>query len=190
MATHSSVLAWRIPGTAEPGGLPSMGSHRVWHEWSDLAAAAAACFSTADTTYLYQLSLSPSPSLSLSLPPTHPFSLPPSLPSPPTDLQLLSSLSTSIFLCKLMKHQSLHEKRVHTQLLSCVWLCNPIDCSPPDSSVHEISQAGILERVAISSSRGSTWAEDQTCISCIGRQILYHYISYTFNLNWQVKWCH
>ena len=42
MATHSSVLAWRIPGMAEPGGLPSMGSHRVGHNWSDLAAAAAA----------------------------------------------------------------------------------------------------------------------------------------------------
>ena len=41
MATHSSVLAWRIPGTGEPGGLPSMGSHRVGHNWSDLAAAAA-----------------------------------------------------------------------------------------------------------------------------------------------------
>ena len=42
MATHSSVLAWRIPGTAEPGGLLSMGSHRVEHNCSDLAAAAAA----------------------------------------------------------------------------------------------------------------------------------------------------
>jgi len=42
MATHSSVLAWRIPGTGEPGGLPYMGSHRVGHYWSDLAAAAAA----------------------------------------------------------------------------------------------------------------------------------------------------
>ena len=42
MATHSSVLAWRIPGTGEPGGLPSMGSHRVGHDYSDLAAAAAA----------------------------------------------------------------------------------------------------------------------------------------------------
>ena len=41
MATHSSVLAWRIPGTGEPGGLLSMGSHRVRHHWSDLAAAAA-----------------------------------------------------------------------------------------------------------------------------------------------------
>ena len=36
MATHSSVLAWRIPGTGEPGGLPSVGSHRVGHDWSDL----------------------------------------------------------------------------------------------------------------------------------------------------------
>ena len=40
MATHSSVLAWRIPGTGEPGGLPSMGSHRVGHDWHDLAVAA------------------------------------------------------------------------------------------------------------------------------------------------------
>ena len=38
MATHSSALAWRIPGTGEPDGLPSMGSHRVGHDWSDLAA--------------------------------------------------------------------------------------------------------------------------------------------------------
>ena len=42
MATHSSVLAWRIPGTGEPGGLLSMGVHKVRHDWSDLAAAAAA----------------------------------------------------------------------------------------------------------------------------------------------------
>ena len=42
MATHSSVLALRIPGTGEPDGLPSMGSHRVRHDWSDLAAVAAA----------------------------------------------------------------------------------------------------------------------------------------------------
>ena len=42
MATDSSVLAWRIPGTGEPDGLPSMGSHRVRHDWGNLAAAAAA----------------------------------------------------------------------------------------------------------------------------------------------------
>ena len=44
MATHSSVLAWRIPGMGKPGGLPSMGSHRVGHDWSHLAAAAAGEF--------------------------------------------------------------------------------------------------------------------------------------------------
>ena len=49
MATHSSVLAWKIPGTAEPDGLPSMGSHRVEHDWSDLVAAAAAA------AYIYSL---------------------------------------------------------------------------------------------------------------------------------------
>ena len=42
MATHSSVLAWRIPGMGEPGGLPSVGSYRVGPDCSDLAAAAAA----------------------------------------------------------------------------------------------------------------------------------------------------
>ena len=41
MATHSNVLAWRIPGTEEPDGLPSMRSHRAGHDLSDLAAAAA-----------------------------------------------------------------------------------------------------------------------------------------------------
>ena len=46
MATHSSVLAWTIPGMGEPGGMPSMGSHRVGHDWSDLAAVAAAGSST------------------------------------------------------------------------------------------------------------------------------------------------
>ena len=55
MATHSSVLAWRIPGTGEPGGLPSMGSHRVGHDWSDLAAAAAADCSTPVSPMLHYL---------------------------------------------------------------------------------------------------------------------------------------
>ena len=52
MATHSSVPAWRIPGMEEPGGLPSMGSHRVGHDWSDSAAAAAAAASDAPATSL------------------------------------------------------------------------------------------------------------------------------------------
>ena len=51
MATHSSVLAWTIPGTGEPGGLPSMGSHRVRHDWSNLTAAAAAAAAVADPDF-------------------------------------------------------------------------------------------------------------------------------------------
>jgi len=51
MATHSIVLVWRIPGTGEPGGLLSMGSHRVGHNWSDLAAAAAAWSVTITSLY-------------------------------------------------------------------------------------------------------------------------------------------
>ena len=53
MATHSSVLAWRIPGMGEPGGLPSMGSHRVGHDLRDLAAAAAAAAAAAGTSIIY-----------------------------------------------------------------------------------------------------------------------------------------
>ena len=51
MATHSSVLAWRILGMAEPGVLPSIESHRVGHNWSDLAAAAAAVLATVLTEF-------------------------------------------------------------------------------------------------------------------------------------------
>ena len=58
---------------------------------------------------------------------------------------------------------------------SCLTLCNSVDCSLPGSSVHGIPQARILEWVAISSSRGSSWPRDWTFVSCIGRWILYHW---------------
>ena len=61
------------------------------------------------------------------------------------------------------------------QSLSHVWLCNPMDCSLPGSSVHGILQAIILEWVVISFSRGSSPPKDQTHIFCISRQILYHW---------------
>ena len=60
---------------------------------------------------------------------------------------------------------------------SCLTLCDPKDCSPPGFSVHGILPARILERVAISFSRGSSWPRDRTpvlCLSCTGRHILYH----------------
>ena len=58
---------------------------------------------------------------------------------------------------------------------SCPTVCDPMDCSPPGSSVHGISQARILEWIAISFSRGSSQPRDQTLISCISKRILYHW---------------
>ena len=66
---------------------------------------------------------------------------------------------------------------------SCSPLCDPMDCSPPGSSVHGIFQARILEWLAISSSRGSSWLRDWTNISCIGRQVLYHWAT------WEAQEC-
>ena len=61
------------------------------------------------------------------------------------------------------------DRAVCVCVLSCVWLCNPMDCSLPDFSVHGIFQARVLEWVAISYSRDWIWV---FCVSCIGRQIL------------------
>ena len=97
MATQSSVLAWRIPGMTEPGGLPSMGLHRVGHDWSK-------------------------------------------------------------------QQQQVSKKVLVTQ--SYPTLCDPMDCSPPGSSVHEIFQERILEWVAISFSRGSSQPRDWSRVSC------------------------
>ena len=56
IVTHSSVLAWRIPGMGEPGELPSMGSHRVGHDWCDLAAAAALFYCPTPNIYMKLIS--------------------------------------------------------------------------------------------------------------------------------------
>ena len=75
-------------------------------------------------------------------------------------------------------NQRFYGMYIRTQSLSRVWLFyNPVNCRLPGSSVHGIFQARILEQVAISYSRGSSWHRDQThvsCISCIARGILYH----------------
>ena len=95
MATHSSILAWRVPGTEEPGGLPSRGSHRVRHDLRDLAAVCNLFYG---------------------------------------------------FLKKLICFAATAAK----SLQSCPTLCDPIDGSPPGSSVPGILQAKVLEWVAIS----------------------------------------
>ena len=75
-------------------------------------------------------------------------------------------------------------------LQSCLALCDPIDGSPPDSSVQGISQARILEWVALSSSRGSSQLRDRTSISCvsfIGRWVLYH--KHHLGSSWNIIQC-
>ena len=73
---------------------------------------------------------------------------------------------------------------------SCPTLCDPGDCSPPGSSVHGISQARILEWLAISSSRGSSWSRDWTHVSCIGQRILYHWTFWESMHTWAHEQSH
>ena len=75
-------------------------------------------------------------------------------------------------------------------VLNRVWLCEPVDYSPPGSSVHGISQGRITEAGSISSPRGSSPPRDQhpvSCISCIGRWILYHWC-HLGSLYWKTSW--
>ena len=139
MATHSSVLAWRIPGTGEPGGLPSLGSHRVGHDWSDLAAAAAAA-------YICQ-SQYPRPS------------------HPPFPLwcPYIYFLPLCLYFYFANKVLYLHPESqagwgicplaaaATKSLQSCPTLCDPIEGSPPGSPIPGILQARTLDWVAIAS---------------------------------------
>ena len=128
--THSSVLAWRIPGTGEPGGLWSMGSHRVGHDWSDLAAAAAAAwFMIEEICICFR--------------------------------QILAVPSFMDYTC------------MHAQSRSHVQLLLPYRLEPSRLLCPLDFPAKILEWVAISPSRGSSWPRDWISISCISRQILY-----------------
>jgi len=100
------------------------------------------------------------------------------LPAWRTPFPTPAQLSSSFIPLALSMHSM-----VCSEAQSCLTLCDPVDYSPPGSSVHWILQARILEQVVISSSKGSSWTRDQTrisCVSCIGRQI---HLSRTFSLN-------
>ena len=83
---------------------------------------------------------------------------------------LVSMLSNNLSLTSLNVSSQEHACFI-TQ--SCLTFCHPRDCNPLDSSDHGILQARILEWVANSFSRGSSWPRDRTCVSCTGRWILY-----------------
>ena len=109
MATHSSVLACRITGTAEPGGLPYMWSHRVRHDWSDLAAAAA--YISTECLYSYSI-----PQLSLSG----------------------SLFSCTAFWPCFQAFRFWHRPSVQFSSVaqSCLILCDPMNCSTLGLPVH------------------------------------------------------
>ena len=161
MATHSSVLAWRIPGAAEPGGLPSMGSHRAGHDWSDLAAA---------VTFLWtrEMQLRERPQL------THwPVWLYQAWEdqlscqggwdegelTTPGKAEICIALGCSK--SPRDKHSlldgDLPAAAAAKSLQSCPTLCDPRDGSPPGSPVPGILQARTLEWVAISFSNAWKW---------------------------------
>ena len=108
MTTHSSVLAWRIPGTGEPGGLPSMGSHRVGHDWSNLAVAVAADSSTNTKLLCYSLKL----------------------------LKITSVTIHVFYVYLIVFIVQIYYAGLGFITQSCLTLCNPMDCSLPGSSVH------------------------------------------------------
>ena len=94
------------------------------------------------------------------------------------DSLLLSHLGSPVLIViRLLLWDGYHTCMCAKLLQSCPTLCDPMDCSLPGSFVHGILQAGVLEWVAVSSSRGSSRPRDWThvsYVSCIGRQVLYH----------------
>ena len=201
MATHSRVLAWRIPGTGEPGGLPSTGSHRVGHDWSDLAAAAALCILA--FLRLSQFNCFLMASLMAQMVKNLPAMWETQVQSPGQEDPLEKDMAThcSILAWRIPwieepdELQSMESQRVghdwatktFTFFPVCfiehwVWValyihdclfvlinssCNPMDYSPLGSSAHGISQARILEWVAIFFFRGTSQTRDRTHVSCI-----------------------
>ena len=177
MATHSSVLAWRIPGTGEPSGLLSMGSHRVGHNWSDLAAAAAAaaCYlrmRPVNSTSLPLLFLAKSGCNCWRIEIRAPFerySFKIMLSHHINRIQtyyLLTDYNDCIKLETFNLIQTVATNYGNVNIMTdtitetivhCLPSCSPTGCSLPGFSVHGILQARTLEWVAISFSNAWKW---------------------------------
>ena len=171
MAIHSSTLAWKIPWTEDPDRLRSMGS-QSWTRLSNLKKKkkkrmliSLGYFSWVDKGAEKE---GPRDSTQQKI----------VLKARSVFCILELNITTICISCMseqlLVKHLQ-HGKCVCAQ--SCPTLFDPMDCNLLGSSVHWIFQVWILEWVAISSSRGSSWPRDQThvsWVSCIGRCVLYH----------------
>ena len=185
MATHPSVLAWRIPGTGKPDGLLLMGSHRVGHDWSDLAAAS----DTASTPALLPGESHRRRSLAGCSPCGHEesdtterlhfhFSLSCTGEGNGNPLQssclenprdrgawwaAVYGVAQSRTQLKWLSSSSRHRLTLWCLIQGLFHsLCDPMDCGSPSSSFQGILQARILEWVAILFSRGSSPPRDWT----------------------------
>ena len=127
-APHSSTLAWKIPWTEEPGALQSMGSLRVGHDWATSLSLFTSCIGEGNGNPL-QCSC---------------------LENPRDGEAWWAAVSGVAQSRTQLKRFSSRRLKEVSQL--CLTLCDPIDCSPPDSSIHRIVQARILEWVLVGSS--------------------------------------
>ena len=162
MATYSSILAWRIPWTEEPGGLQSIGLQRVGYDWSDRVRMHAR------SVHVWKWSEKLEGSSHMTPPPrglmasrfcTH-LRRPYHLGRHETSFKQICNF-------KSLWRESKYNDVLCLVVLLCPDLCDPMNCSLPGSSVHGILQARILEWVAMPSSRRSSQARDRTQISCI-----------------------
>ena len=165
---HSSTLAWKTPWTEEPHRLQSMGSQRLGHDW-------AISLSLVEKYNCHKQNILLGSIVSEAWLTALPCRLRDLIVSQwmPSHKPAFTGLCSEVTLPVL--NQSMCIAVLPAQL--CWTLCDPVDCSPPGSSVHGIFQARILEWAAISSSKESSPPRDWTqvsCVSCIGRQVLYH----------------
>ena len=140
MAAHSSVLAWRIPGPGEPGGLPSLGLHRVGHDWSDAAAAAAAAavWSTPYHTLPLFSCVTLAQVLTHSLPQLF-FYLQNGDNGNAYHIRLPKIKCDNNACCVILSHSGSASYYYYLAVLSCSVVSDslrPVDCSPPGTSVH------------------------------------------------------
>ena len=156
MATHSSILAWRIPWMEEPGGLQSMGSQRVGHDWAtSLTHSANEEASPTNTNCLESEKIKTK---------TQPSKAQNDWEG--TQGNLLGE-KWMFYVVTGLRTPGLHRYSESEVTLSCRTLCNPMDCSLPGSSVHGIFQARVLDWVATAFSSRSSRPRDGTQVSHI-----------------------
>jgi len=149
LAPHSSTLAWKIPWTEEPGRLQSMGSLRVGYDWATSFHFSFPCIGEGNGNPLQCSCL-----------------------ENPRDggawwAALYGVTQSRTRLKRLSSSSSRGNKIVNNLEVLVTQSCPARDCSSPDSSIHGILQARILEWVAIPFSRRSSWPRDWTWVSCI-----------------------